>query len=148
MMLFMPESPYFLMSKYNDEKAARRSLDWIYNGNEADIEKVMEDIRLYQTVVARPEIFPVEVKKSKPGTGTGTEKVKIEKPEKSELLQKKIRKYFSGEISYLDFFCYNSSPCSGFGGIRTPDSRYQLWLYWSVLSAQGCCLAHKFLAQA
>ena len=126
MMLFMPESPYFLMSKYNDEKAARRSLDWIYNGNEADIEKVMEDIRLYQTVVARPEIFPAEVKKSKPGTGTETEKVKIEKPEKSELLQKKIRKYFSGEISDLDFFCYNSSPCYFSGGIRTPDSRYQL----------------------
>jgi hypothetical protein len=44
----MPESPYFMMSKYNDEKSTRKCLDWLYDGNADDIEKVMEDIRKYQ----------------------------------------------------------------------------------------------------
>jgi len=32
-LLFVPESPYFLMSKYNDEKGARKSLSWFFYGN-------------------------------------------------------------------------------------------------------------------
>ena len=34
--------------KFYDSGSARKSLHWIYNGNESEIEKVMEDIRLYQ----------------------------------------------------------------------------------------------------
>ena len=48
-LLLVPESPYFLMSKYNDEKSARKSLNWLYNGNDEEIEKVITDIREYQT---------------------------------------------------------------------------------------------------
>jgi len=44
----VPESPYFLMSRYNNETLAQKSLDWLYNGNEEEIEKVMTDIREYQ----------------------------------------------------------------------------------------------------
>ena len=47
-LLLVPESPYFLMSKYNDEKSARNSLDWLYNGDVDEIEKVMVDITEYQ----------------------------------------------------------------------------------------------------
>ena len=36
------------MSKYNDEKSARNSLDWLYNGDVDEIEKVMADITEYQ----------------------------------------------------------------------------------------------------
>jgi hypothetical protein len=38
-LLFVPESPYFLMSKYNDEKGARKSLNWIFYGNVEQVPK-------------------------------------------------------------------------------------------------------------
>jgi hypothetical protein len=36
------------MSHHKDETSARKSLEWLYNGNEEAIKKVMADIRDYQ----------------------------------------------------------------------------------------------------
>jgi hypothetical protein len=36
------------MSHRKDETSARKSLEWLYNGNEEAIEKVMGDIKDYQ----------------------------------------------------------------------------------------------------
>ena len=95
-MLAMPESPYFLMSKYNDEKNARKALSWIYNGNDEDIERVMEDIRLYQKTVKPKETSGDEEKKCKVD----------EKNEKTPIsMTKKSAKYFSG-IKFVICHCY------------------------------------------
>jgi hypothetical protein len=85
------------MSRYDNETLAQKSLDWLYNGNEKEIEKAMTDIRDYQ-------------QKKSPKEGSDehmsvlNEKTKLYRSEKSDQeLQQTSTRYSSKNLKYYTF---------------------------------------------